>query len=72
MNQQPDMVSKQAQEILNLQQKVSQMTSIVNQIKDKIVTLHYAKKEAFIFQIGLPAEASLQMKSAFSITTFRI
>ena len=33
------MVSKQGQEILNLQQKVSQMTSIIDQINDKIVAL---------------------------------
>ena len=34
--------------------------------------LHYAKKEAFIFQIGLPAKASLEVKSAFSSTNIKI
>jgi hypothetical protein len=35
-------------------------------------TVHYAKKEAFIFQIGLLAKASLYIKSAFSSTTIKI
>ena len=30
--------------------------------------IDYAKKEVFIFQLGLPAQASLLVKSAFSST----
>ena len=34
--------------------------------------MHYAQKQAFIFQLGLPAEASLKVKSAFSSTGIKI
>ena len=37
-----------------------------NQYMIRFETMHYAKKETFIFQIGLPAKASLSVKSAFS------
>ena len=37
-----------------------------------IEPLHYAKKEAFIFQPELPAKVSLSAKSAFSSTGIKI
>ena len=38
----------------------------------KMVAMHYAKKQVFMFQLGLPPKASLWVKNAYSTTGIKI